>query len=551
MTEVTTHIWDKYQKGIAHHSSMNLYHETERNWNFFIGDQWKGVNFKDKNYLPPVENIIKPIVRLQYSTVAMQKRTVVFGDMSADAKNGEIARHLTALGERTWEKAKMDTKMWQMIKRGAIAGDSYMYLYENRKPKEGVKVDRVPDIEHQLIPNVNIYFGDEQEEDIQKQPYIIIAERLPVSAVKERASANGIAPEQIELIRSDEHKTEQSTDAVEVQSESGKCTSLLYFTKEKGAVSYYRSTESVVYDKGALPIDVYPVVGFRWEETIGTRRGVSAVKHLIANQLAINYTLYRRDQSVKRTAFPHMVYDIQAIQNVNKLKEVGSTIGVMGLGNNPVSSLVSYLTPASISPDAEKLQGELVNTTRELAGAGDAATGSVDPTKASGEAIKAARDQSALPLNEQISAQLQTLEDIANLWYKLWCGYAVNGLQVDSEDEQGNSITLVIPQDALKAAEPEIKVDISPVDPYSVMAEDNNLLAMMSAGQINFEEMVDALSENTNLPKAKFENIIKQRRALMEQQQVTAQQQMAEEIGMMDAQLAMEQALTAEMEKSI
>jgi hypothetical protein len=540
MTE-QTHIWEKYEKGIQHHNGINLYAETERNWNFFIGDQWKGVNFKDKNYMPPIENIIKPCVRLQYSTVAQQKRSIVYNDMTEGGQYADVVRHLTHLAEKEWERAKMDSLMWQMVKRGSITGDSFLYLYEQRQPTDSAVVDRTPNIAHQMIPNTNIYFSDEQEEDINKMEYIIIAERVPVTKVKRIAEKNGVPAHLIETITSDERRTEEKSDIVEVKVEKGKCTSLLYFEKTENGIAYSRSTETVIYDQGVLPFDVYPIVGYRWEENLGTRRGVSAVKYLIPNQLAINYTLYRREQSVKRTAFPHVVYDSTAIQNVDKLTEVGSTISVQNFANNPVQNLVSYLTPASISPDAERLQNELVTVTRELAGAGDAATGSVDPTKASGEAIKAARDQAALPLNEQVSAEIQTLEDLAILWFKMWTGYAVNGLEIVTEDDAGNPIKVVIDQQTLLNIKPNIKIDVSPIDPYSVMAEDNNLLAMLSAGQINFEEFVDSLSQNTNLPKAKFENIIKQRKVL-------AQQQMADQIANMQAQLEAEQAKTAEME---
>lgn len=551
MNEITTHIWEKYKNGTNHHSAMNLYDETERNWNFFVGEQWKGVAFKDKNYQPPMENIIKPIVRLQYSTVAQQKRSIVYNDMTEGGQYADVVRHLTALAEQEWEKSKMDSKVWQMTKRSAIAGDSYLYLYEQRKQQDTAVPDKKPSIAHQLIPNTNIYFSDEQEEDINKMEYIIIAERVSVAKVRKIAEANGVPAHLLETIVSDEHKTEVASDAIEVKSDKGKCTSLLYFEKTEAGIKYSRSTESVIYDEGTLPLDIYPIVGYRWEETIGTRRGVSAVKHLIPNQLEINYTLYRRSQSVKRSAFPHMVYDSTAIQNVDKLTEVGSTIAVNSFAANPVQNLVSYLPPASISPDAEKLQGELVNITRELAGAGDAATGAVDPTKASGEAIKAARDQSALPLNEQVSAQIQMLEDLAQLWFEMWVGYAVNGLEIQSEDEQGNPATIVIDQQTLKEINPSIKIDVSPIDPYSVMAEDNNLLAMLTAGQINFEEMTDSLSENTNLPKAKFENIIKARKALQQQMMMEQQQQMENELAMAEAELAMEQQITAEMEAGI
>lgn len=537
--KTTTHIWDKYQNGINHHNSINLYAETERNWNFFIGNQWKGVAFKDKNYVPPMSNIIKPTVKLMYSTVAMQQRTVVFSDMSHNSMNAEIARYLTELAKKEWEKGKIDTLMWQVIKRAAIAGDSYLYLRETRNQDQGLTPDTSPKIEHQIIHNTNIYFADEQNPNINEQEYIIISERLPVAAVKKIAKANGKKPAELELIVSDEDLAQEIGDVHEVDTKEGKCTSLLYFEKTDEGIKYSRSTAQLIYDEGTLPIDIYPIVGMRWEEMIGTARGVSAVKYLVPNQCTINYTLYRREQTIKRTAYPKLVYDVNAVQNVSKLSDVGSSIGVQSLAENPVNSLVTYLTPAPISADAANFQTELMTTTRDLAGAGDAASGSVDPTKASGEAIKAARDQAALPLNEQVSAQIQMIEDLARLWYKMWVGYAVNGLSVPAEDEAGNETMIILDQASLQAIEPEIKIDISPIDPYSVMAEDNNLLSMLSAGQITFEEMVEALPDNTNLPKAKFEEILKKRQELQQLQMQAQAQAMA--------QMPMEGAMTNEM----
>ncbi len=504
-----TDIWEKYQKGVDHHQAINLYAETERNWNFFIGDQWKGVSFKDKNYTPPIENVIKPTVRSMYSTVAMQKRTVVYSDMSLNGKYNELTRILTELAKQEWEKGKLDTLMWQVIKRSAIAGDSYVYVREKRSKEQGVVPDLKPQIEHQIIQNTNIYFADEQNSNINEQQYIIISERLPVEKVQKIAKNNGLSNEEVQLIVNDD-ELDKTGATIEVDVGKGKCTSLLYFEKTDQGILYKRSTAQVVYDEGTLPIDVYPIVGMRWEEMISTARGVSAVKHLIPNQCEINYILYRRSQSVKQTAFPQMAYDVNAIQNVEKLSEVGSRIAVENFAQNPVNNLIQYLNPAPISPDAANLQAELTSLTRELAGAGDAATGQIDPTKTSGEAIKAARDLSALQLNEQVATQLQMIEDLARLWFKLWVAYSVNGLEVTVKGENGEDTAVMIKQEDIQGLEPNIKVDVSPIDPYSIMAEDNNLLSMLGT-HISFEEFVEALPANTNLPKSKLEDIINKR----------------------------------------
>jgi hypothetical protein len=171
------------------------------------------------------------------------------------------------------------------------------------------------------------------------------------------------------------------------------------------------------------------------------------------------------------------------------------------------------VSPPAASADALNIQQELQSTTQSLEGAGDAITGQVNPEKASGEAIKTARDQAALPLNEQSLHLQQTIEDLARLWFKMWVGYSPNGLQITVDDEN-----FVVNTEMLQGIEPYIKVDITPIDPYSVRSEDNMMFQLMQSGQITFDEWVEALGINTTMPKAKLKNILSERVAREEKQ---------------------------------
>ncbi len=43
MSDLTTRIWDLYQKGVDHHNKVGMYTKTEKFHNFYLGDQWHGV----------------------------------------------------------------------------------------------------------------------------------------------------------------------------------------------------------------------------------------------------------------------------------------------------------------------------------------------------------------------------------------------------------------------------------------------------------------------------------------------------------------------------
>lgn len=371
-----------------------------------------------------------------------------------------------------------------------------------------------PRLKMRLIDKTALYLADEQEPNLEEQEWIIIAERVPVENVRRQAKDNGLPEAEIRRIVSDEADETQLgvTGADEVQTDSGKCTSLLFMRKTDGGVAFCRSTQAVVYQpmQTIRGLDVYPVCGMRWEEKMGSARGVGVVERLIPNQIEVNRTLARRAICVKRYSFPTVVYDQDKLLAPEKLGVVGASIGVKNLNANPVGSFVQYLSPAPISGDAANLQAELVGTSRELEGAGEAATGQVDPTKASGEAIKAARDQSAISLNEQSAAYKQFVEDLAMIWYKLWVAYSVRGLRLADGT--------LLPHAELEALDIDIKIDISPIDPYSVLSRELSLENALAQQHITFEEYVEALDDNSGVPKDKFRAILDRRRGAAPEQ---------------------------------
>ena len=510
-----TDIWRRYQAGKDHHNRTNMYTQAEKCHRFYEGDQWHGLQAGDEEL--PMLNFIKPICRYKIVMVAMNDTAILFSPMDNDPKKAEICEALTAFAAAQWEKGKLDSKKWAVVKNACITGDHYLYCFDERTPSESVVTDMTPRLKMRLIDKTALYLADEQEPNLEEQEWIIIAERVPVENVRRQAKDNGLPEAEIRRIVSDEADETQLgvTGADEVQTDSGKCTSLLFMRKTDGGVAFCRSTQAVVYQpmQTIRGLDVYPVCGMRWEEKMGSARGVGVVERLIPNQIEVNRTLARRAICVKRYSFPTVVYDQDKLLAPEKLGVVGASIGVKNLNANPVGSFVQYRSPAPISGDAANLQAELVGTSRELEGAGEAATGQVDPTKASGEAIKAARDQSAISLNEQSAAYKQFVEDLAMIWYKLWVAYSVRGLRLADGT--------LLPHAELEALDIDIKIDISPIDPYSVLSRELSLENALAQQHITFEEYVEALDDNSGVPKDKFQAIL-DRRAQAQQEAAQA-----------------------------
>lgn len=527
--EVCTEIWRKYEKSRDYLLKKGLISRTNKYWKFYLGDQWTGL--KRGNEELPTMNIIKPILKYKVSTISQNAMIANYSDASANsgASHQGVYKELNRRFSQSWEKAKMTDVCWRNNKAAAIQGDSYVYFGQkdtNEQP--------------QVISNTAILFGDENTERIQDQPYIIIRERLDRKKIVEEAKLNGIPEEQIKLIETDDDTEDEVFNKDEV---SDKVTSLLYFTKIDGIVSFAKTTKSCIY-KPLETLEVtrngqrigglttYPIVPYYWEPQPNSARGLGEVEMLIPNQLELNKTLARRAVSVKMAAFPRLAYDATAIENPEDLGKVGAAIGVTTGNAQSISQAIAYLNPAHMSGDAQQLFQDLLDQTKDLAGAGDNALGNVDPERASGQAIMAVRDQTQVPLNEQINSFQRFVEEVAMLWFDLWSTYDPDGFTeeqvVERVDPQtGETVQEVedvsVPYEEIISLRPTVRIDVSQDNRWTKLAEQQAADQLLNSQQIGFSEYVELCAENGPIPKSKLLKIVEQR----EQQQAEMQQQQA------------------------
>lgn len=499
-------IWEMYCLGLQHHRRQDLYRRSRRCHRFYEGDQWyaQGGGLEEENL--PVYNFIEPVVNYKVATVAMQNMEIHY-----TAQNGAgapLCRVLEDYAARLWESRKMSRCLWDMVREACITGESYLYFYDSA-------------LHHQLVDSTMVFLADEQEPDLQKQPYILIAQRLPVEQVRREAVANGLTAAEAETITADSESPWWNAEQDQRSSDADKCTCLLYLSRGPHGLDFCRTTRSVVYaPMQQVPgLGLYPMVSFVWKRRHHSARGRGEVWNLIPNQIETNKTLFRRLQAVKTAAFPKPVYVEGMVENPDDVTAVGSPIRVREGAVQKVDEVFAYLAPAHMANDAHLLQAELMTESRNLASAGDAALGTVNPEMASGAAISAVREAQAVPLNEQRSAFHQLVEDIALVWLEMLAAYHPAGLTAAEQ-------ALLPAGELLRRLSPTVRVDVSPADPYSRYAREQALAAALEAGHITFAEYVSALDDRSGAPRQKFESILKLR-AL--QQKSTAQQEGAKD----------------------
>ena len=487
--EEVTRIWELYEKGKAHHNQKKMYSKADRCHKMYEGDQWDGIDGVDKTKLP-MENFIAPVVKYKVASVAMNGFTITYNPMGGGDE--AVCKVLNDHAAQKWEQQKMDTRMWEMAQEAAIVGESFLFFYDRY-------------LDTQMIDGTAVYLGDEQQPDLQKQPYIIIYERRLVRDVVADAKKYHVKKSEIDNIVADEDNDTLVGDKVEVKGDHGKCSCLLYLTKKNGEIHFTRCTKTVVYqpETRMAGMRMYPMVNLIWNRAHNSARGIGEVWPMIPNQIEANKMLYRRLENTKMTAFNKLVYVEGLVENPENLTEAGTPIRIREGSAQSVNDYITFLQTPAIGNDAAALQQEIIDRTRDLANAGDAAMGDINPEQASGAAIAAVRDAQAIPLNEQQNAIKQLVEDIGKVWLDMLCTYSPDGILANGQ--------LVAMPRQIRAMQMQIKIDVSPRDPFSKFAQEQTLAAMYQSGAITLEEYVDALDDDSNTPKAKLQKILTER----------------------------------------
>lgn len=533
-------IWGRYLQGLNEGRSTNRFNEAEKCWRFFEGDQWYGIDAGGARL--PFYNFIAPTVNYKKARVAMNSKSITF---SADEKDEKgVLEAVNDQVKEAWEYGKMDKVCWAAVKNAMVCGNAFLYFPDGRIFDRAEKLCRCNDRRKfvQVFDGCRVFLGDETEEELQSQPYIIIEERRLTKQIREEARVNGCHEDDVQGIVSDVRSEAQVTteDAAEPKADGGYTTSILYLERAAEGIRFCRAVQGLIYQpfRTIEGLDYYPVVDYTVKRKKGSARGIGEVNPMIANQIEVNRTLVRRLEAGKMASYPKLVYDEDTISNPEDLTRAGAAIAVSGgVTLNSVMERVGYLQAQPTSADATHLGNEMISTTKELAGAGDAALGNINPEQASGAAITAVQDQADIPMNEEVSDFYQMIEDIATLWYHLIMAYNRKGY----EGKNG-----AVSVEELRRLCPKIAVDVSSTIPNTVTAQVNGLYNLLAAGYITFEEFLDLVGNRSNLPIAKLKALREEKLKEQRDQQASMMEQTALELEAEEAEQQMGGMLEAE-----
>lgn len=508
-----TPIWGLYEKGRNYHRLVGIYADTDRNYRFYNGNQWDGAKLGDVE--PVQKNFIKPIVKYKLSVIHDNLYAIVYSSENHENRefqraSGRYCEMLNRYASRVWERDKMDFKGRRVTKDSAINDEGIIYVDFDTEKMMPV---------NEIVKKNDVYYGNENDDDIQSQPYILIRKRMPVANAREFALGMGMSEDKVEMIIGDNDTFEESGDAAKLELDN-MVTIVYKMYKSKGTVHFAVSTRWCdIAEDVDTGLHLYPIAHFLWEEKEGSARGEGEVRYLIPNQIEVNRTEVRRVLTVKYQAYPQKVVDVSKISNPQALNTVGGMIRTNGQPVDDVHKIVGTIPPAQMSPDVVRLQEDLIQVTRELAGAGDTATGQVNPESASGRAILAVQQASQAPMTEQKESYKNFLEDLARIWLEYLIVYSADGVKmevVDTDPQTGQEIVDIVnvPQSILEQLQATVKIDITPKSVYDKFAQEQTIENLLTQGFFSAQRVselatyAEVLDDDSVAPKSKIKEAI-------------------------------------------
>lgn len=410
-------IYSEYQKGVEYNQSIELYEKVRKNENFFVGNQWEGVDAPDLD--KPVFNILKRVCNMFIAQIVSDDITASVSTFTKKSGSDNAMRILGDELKRAIEYSRAKHKNRRILRNACVDGDGCVYAYFNPSKKTGQKAKGLLELES--VDNTNVIFANTATSDVQSQGYVILVLRKMLDEVIAEARENGISEDVISYIRADRESElgDDRDDAVSV---------FIRFWKQDGRVWCAKSTRDVFikepFDTG---LALYPVAFMNWEAVKNSFHGQAAVTELLPNQIFINKCYAMGMDYVKKMAFPKLIYDKNRFPNGFSNK-IGEAIKVEGGVNDAVAT--AFRMPDMSGSVMELVEKTMVYT-KEYMGASDATLGNIRPDNAA--AIIAVQKATSAPLELIRQSFYQFVEDYVRIFVDIMRAY-YGVREVDGKD---------------------------------------------------------------------------------------------------------------------
>jgi len=530
-------IWDKYTSGMQFNNSINLFDTVEVNENFYIDKQWEGVT---SNGLPtPSFNFIKRIVSFLVASIASDNiksncsPLMLTGTMSK-ATLEDVCKIINCELARTYEHCKAVSLFRQLARNTAVDGDGCLYAYFDESKETGQETKGAITLE--LIENTRVLFGNPNERRVQRQPYIMLSQRMLLDDAKEYAKEHDGDPDSVKTDSDDvgNYHDGLTDDKVTV------VTTFWKDRKTKTVHAVVSCQDQILRKEWDTGQTLYPIVWWNWDYVQNSYHGQAAITGLIPNQIFVNKMYAMSMLSLMTTAYPKVIYDKTRVSHWDS--GVGKAIGING---GDVNSVARILDPAAISTQVDRFINAAIELTKDCLGSTSASLGEIrNPRNAS--AIMLQDRASKVPLELHKQDYHQCVEDLNYILLDIMAAhYGIRYAEIKDTELPEPVVRMVAEsyaenmrqQGLLNASAPQartetavlfdfellrkipmlIQVDIGESSYWSEISTMATLDNLLTRGKIEFLDYLERIPDNA-LPK-KQELIEKVREAMDKAQQ--------------------------------
>lgn len=417
-----TKLWEDFRNGRAYQSNIGLTTKVPMFVRFYEGDQWPKPTKHTQGLPRPVVNIIKMICRNKRSAILSTPVRCYYqaANESVDVERfNRFSEYIQKeIGQETLDKKGVDDG----VKKG---GYFFHYYWDaEARGREGAEKGGV---RCETIDILNIFFADPTEEDEQRQRWILISSREPVSSVRAKCDKD-VDPESI--TSDDDENPYKQTE----QEGSELVTVLTRYFRKDGEVFVERGTKTVItnkafpltpdYDRARAMLEedepnntlpdnpraedsetakkrraratLYPIVVGNYERRERCIYGLGEVEGLIQNQRSINFNIAMMLLAAQENGWGKYVVHKEALQGQVITNEPGQVL----TDYSPMGNGIKRLSELSLPASPMQLVESLTQLTRAVTGSSEVMTGESIGASMSGAAIAQLQSQALQPIED-------------------------------------------------------------------------------------------------------------------------------------------------------
>lgn len=480
--------------GISYFNNNGYIDSWTKYERYYEGDQWNAPTKLTQNLPRPVFNMVKYIVNHKVSSVINDNIKMVFTSQEVPEDDNNIddklavaiegADKFTQYSATAWEDIQQDSLNEEMLQSGAKIGTGILHYYWDDNVSGGITSLYKGDLKGEFIDPINCFFGNPQQRDVQKQPYILITQRELLTNVRALAKRNKVPGEYMELLKADKDTNNDYDSAQREMAGVSKTLVLTKYYKKNGAVHFKKTCGSVVIQQETnTGLRLYPVVVFSWENRKKSIYGLGEIGELLTTQQSINFILAMMILTQQNMGFPKLLVRQGALK-----QQVTNTPGeILTDYSGSQGDGIKYMQATSGSGMNLNLVDKFFEYTRTLTGATDTSTGQLSNNNMSASAIMLLQKASGVPIESIKKRFYKAMEDVGRVYEEFWKTKYNIQRKVVVKDSDGNEAMMPLQGTMYKDYDYKLKIDIGSAGIFSESLSQSVLDNLFNKGDIDLQ----------------------------------------------------------------